>query len=253
MATLTQLFPVGQYLAGAGAAGSFTQVFIYNTNINSVQNGGQCCLWSVPTGTTWIRFEVWGGGGDGAGGCCCMQPNIAAGAGAYVRKTVTAVAGNSYTICAAGSGCCSPSCCGTNGFTSYVCGGTGSGAVAMCAAGGPASCSQCFMYGGCACTGNTETCRSGSFCGGDFGLPAISGASHTTTCGYQSWQYVPSGPYIGTGVRHSRDYCTYGTGCEVLQGHASFPGGGGGGALMYGGGCCWGNHGAGGLVIISYR
>lgn len=253
MATLSSLFPVSQYLAGASASGAFSQTFIYNASHGSVQNGGQCCLWTVPAGTTWIRFEVWGGGGDGPGGCCCQQPNQSGGAGAYARKTVTAVVGNTYTICAAGTGCCSPNCCGTQGFPSYVCGGTGSGAVAMCAIGGPPSCAQCFMYGSCACIGNSETCRSGSYCGADFGLPAISGAAHTTTCGYQSWQYVPSGPYIGTGVRHGRDYCTSGTGCDMLGGHASFPGGGGGGASSYGGGCCWGSHGAGGLVVISYR
>jgi hypothetical protein len=253
MATLSSLFPVSQYLVGGASSGAFTQVLVYNTSVDSVQNGGQCCLWTVPAGTTWIRFEMWGGGSDGPGGCCCQQPNASGGAGAYARKTVTAVPGNTYTVCAGGSGCCSPNCCGTQGFTSYVCGGTGSGIVNACAAGGPPSCSQCQMYGGQSCVGNTNTCRSGSFSGADFGLPAIGGASHPSTCGYQSWQYVPSGPYIGAGARHSMDYCQSLSGCQAIGGFASFPGGGGGGAHSNGGGCCWGSHGAGGLVVISYR
>ena len=254
MATLSSLFPVGNYLAGAGASGSFTQLFVYNTSVTSAQNGGQCCLWTVPAGTTWIRFELWGGGSDGPGACCCQQPNQSGGAGAYGRRTVTAVPGNTYTICAGGSGCCPGPCCGTQGFASYVCGGTGTGIMCACASGGPPSCGQCFMYGSCTCIGNTNvTSISSSYCNVDFGLPAISGAAHTTTCGFQSWQYVPSGPYIGTGVRHSRDYCTTGSGCYMMEGFASFPGGGGGGAVSYGGGCCWGGAGAGGLVIVSYR
>jgi hypothetical protein len=43
------------------------------------------------------------------------------------------------------------------------------------------------------------------------------------------------------------------SGCQSIGGFATFPGGGGGGAQANGQGCCWGNHGAGGLVIISYR
>lgn len=254
MASLTTLFPVSQYLAGAGGVGAFEQIYVYSTSVDSVQNGGRCCQFTVPAGTSWIRFEMWGGGSDGPGACCCQQPNQSGGAGAYARKTVKAVAGNTYTVCAGGSGCCSPNCCGTQGFTSYVCGGTSTGVVDACAAGGPPSCSLCWVgYNGCGCISNTTTCRSDSFKGADFGLPAISGASKGGSCGYQSWQYVPSGPYIGGGHRHSHDYCQSLSGCQSIGGFASWPGGGGGGAQSNGGGCCWGNHGAGGLVVISYR
>lgn len=253
MANLSTLFPVSQFLTGGGSTGAFTQIYVYSTSVDSVSNGGRCCLWTVPDGVKWIRFELWGAGSSGPGGCCCQQPNQSGGAGAYGRKTVTAVPGNTYTICAASSGACSPTCCGSEGATSYVNGGTGTGVVAACAAGGPVSCSSCQMYGGNGCTGFTNTCRSGSFNGVDFGLPAISGASHPSTCGYQSWQYVPSGPYIGGGTRHSVDYCQGQSGCQAIGGFASFPGGGGGGAISNGGGCCWGSHGAGGLVVISYR
>lgn len=255
MATLTQLFPVSNFLTGA-ASGNFTTIYVHSTSIDSPSNGGACCLFTVPTGTSWIRFEVWGGGSAGPGACCCQQPVQSGGAGAYARRTVPATAGNTYTVCAGGSTGCMPTCCGTEGNPSFVSGGTGGSAVAMCAAGGPTSFSQCFMISsGCAFAGqNTNSCRSGSFCGADFGLPAISGASQSSgTCGFQHWQYVPNGPYIGAGVRTGWDYCIAGSGCQSIGGFASFPGGGGGGAQSHGGGCCWGNHGAGGLVIISYR
>ena len=253
MATLSSLFPSTNYTSGS-AAGNFSTIYVYNTSVDTVNNGGFCCQFTVPSNTTWARFEIWGAGSQGPGGCCCQQPAQSGGAGAYVRKTVGVVVGNTYTVCAGGSGCCSVTCCGTEGFPSYVCGGTGIGVVAACAAGGPTSCGQCFVgYAGCVLIGNTNTCRSGSYCGGDFGLPAISGAARPGTCGYQTWQYVPSGPYSGPGVRHSFDFCQALSGCQAIGGFATFPGGGGGGAQANGQGCCWGSFGAGGLVIISYR
>lgn len=252
MARLTDLFPVSNFLT-SGAAGEFNTLYVYNTSVDSVNNGGRCCLWTVPDNTNWIRFEVWGAGSSGPGGCCCQQAAQSGGAGAYARRTITATPGQSYTICAGGSGCCATTCCGTEGFPSFVSGGSGGSAVALCAAGGPTSCAQCFRFGGGTFCGNTNTCKSGSWCGADFGLPAISGASNTGTCGFQGWQYVPSGPYIGAGVRHGKDFCIRVSGCDSLGGFASFPGGGGGGAISGGGGCCWGGFGAGGLVIVSYR
>jgi hypothetical protein len=252
MSDLQSLFPIGNF-ASTSAPGAFTQVYVYNTGLDSLSNGGQCCLWTVPADTSWVRFETWGGGSSGGGSCCCQQPRQSGGAGAYARRTVAATPGQTYTVCGAGSTACSPTCCGTEGYPSFVNGGASAGAVALCAAGGPAGCTGCFMYGGCTYTGNTHTCRSGSYCGEDFGLPAISGASQQGTCGYQGWQYVPSGPYIGGGVRHGIDYCQSLSGCASIGGYASFPGGGGGGAQANGGGCCYGSHGAGGLVIITYR
>lgn len=252
MARLSDLFPVSNFLT-SGAAGEFNTLYVYNTSRDSPQNGGRCCAWTVPDNANWIRFEVWGGGGDGPGGCCCQQPTQSGGAGAYARRTVPATPGQTYTICAGGTGCCARPCCGTEGFPSFVSGGSGGSAVALCAAGGPASCGNCFRFSGNYYSGNTLTCKSNSFCGQDFGLPAISGASNPGTCGFQGWQYVPSGPYIGAGVRHGKDFCIRVSGCDSLGGFASFPGGGGGGATSGGGGCCWGGFGAGGLVIVSYR
>ena len=119
MSSLTQLFPIANFLTGA-AAGNFTTIYVYNTNIDSVSNGGSCCLFTVPSGTSWIRFELWGGGSAGPGACCCQQPVQSGGAGAYARKTVAATAGNTYTVCAAGSTARMPTCCGTEGSPSFA-------------------------------------------------------------------------------------------------------------------------------------
>jgi hypothetical protein len=249
MANLSTLFPLSTFIALSAT----DQIYVYNTSITSVSNGGRCCLWTVPSGIRWAKFEVWGGGSSGPGGCCCQQPTQTGGAGAYARKTITVISGDTYRICAAGSTGCSSTCCGTEGFPSYVQTESATNTINLCARGGPTSCGNCFMFSGTGnCCGYTRVCHCDSFCGEDFGLPAISGASMVTTCGYNSWQYAPQGPYIGGGVRISRDYCVTGSGCQSIGNFAVWPGGGGGGAQTASGNCCWGNHGAGGLVVITY-
>lgn len=258
MANLTDLFPVADYVVG-GAAGQLEQIYVYNTNLTTENNGGLCCQFTVPADTTWIRFEVWGAGGNGPGACCCQQPNQSGGAGAYARKTITSfAAGDTFTVCAGGTGCCTCSCCGAEGFSSFVIDdsvdapvfGTSPG---LCARGGPTACSQCFMFSSCAYVGFSRNCRFSSFAGHDFGLPAISGAARSFWCGRGAWQWVPQGPYIGGGQRHSFDYCCGGSGSGVTNGRAVFPGGGGGGAQVGGQNYCFGDFGAGGLIIITYR
>lgn len=253
MANLTTLFPAANFIVD-DPTDRFRSLYVFNTSVDSPQNAGRCCLFTTPSNACWLRFELWGSGGNGPGGCCCQQPSQSGGAGAYARITIPATAGNQYTICAGGSGCCTTSCCGSEGFSSFVTGGSGGSTVNICAAGGPPSCGMCFIgYSGCICVGNTLTCRSNSFSGATFGLPAISGASNPGTCGFQTWQYVPAGPNIGPGVRHSWDYCNSSSGCQALGGFATFPGGGGGGAITNGGPTCWGTFGAGGLVVVTYR
>jgi hypothetical protein len=85
-------------------------------------------------------------------------------------------------------------------------------------------------------------------------LPAQSGSSRSMWCHSASYQFVPQGPNFGGGIRPGRDFCTsIASGCYALNGFASFPSGGGGGAMTSGGGYCWGGHGAGGLVIVTFR
>ena len=254
MALLSELFPTSNYVvAGGGGGGAMEQIYVYNTNIESNLNGGASCSWTVPAGTTWARFELWGGGGGGAGGCCCQQPATSGGAGAYSRKTLSVTPGETYSICAAGTTNCSTPCCGAPGYPTYVSGPN----VCMCSLGGPAGCNSCFMIdGGCTCWGGTMSCRGNDYCieNADFGLRAIGGSTVMRPfCGRQSYQMVPQGPYIGGGKKSSYNYCEAGHGLRSVGSHATFPGGGGGGAVSYGGGCCWGHWGAGGLVIITYR
>lgn len=256
MATLRDLFPTSQFVSG-GVSGGMEQTYVYNTSFDSTNNGGRCCLWTVPTGVTWARFEVWGGGGGGAGACCCQQPRRGAGGGAYVRKTIEVNPGDSYRICAAGSTSCSPNCCGQIGFPSYVVPNSVSGCcICLCAQGGYGGCTGCFMIdNGCIYSGMT-CCRNGSYSGTpdfDFGLPAMSGGARLGQCGHLSYEMVGAAPYLGHGLRNGWDYCHSGSGCQSIGGWATFPGGGGGSAISSGGGCCWGNHGGSGLVIITYR
>lgn len=251
MANLSVLFPRPAPIGGDTF--EFDQIQVFNTSITSVTNGGCCCLWTVPSGVNWARFEVWGGGSTGPGACCCQQPAQSGGAGAYARKTITVTSGDTYRICAAGSTCCTSSCCGVEGFPSYVQTESAATTINLCARGGPPSCGRCFIgYSGCICIGNTRVESTGSFCGEDFGLPAISGASNPGTCGFKTYQHVPQGPYIGGGARTSMTYCTTLNGCASLGGHAVWPGSGGGGAVTGSGASCWGHWGAGGLVTVTY-
>lgn len=249
MANLSTLFPISDYLVLTNT----DIIYVYNTSITSASNGGRCCLWTVPSGTSFAIFEVWGGGGSGPGACCCQQPTQSGGAGAYARKTIQVIPGDTYRVCAAGSTSCTCSCCGSEGNPSYVQTESATNTINLCARGGPTSCAQCFMMSaGCVCIGNTRICATDSFCGADFGLPAVSGASHHETCGYNHWQYVPQGPYIGGGARMSFDYCVSNGGPTHIGNEAPFPGGGGGGAVVGSGNFCFGGHGAGGLVKITF-
>lgn len=251
MASLTTLFPTSQFTTTFPAV---DQLYVYNTSLATASNGGSCCLWTIPANISWAKFEVWGGGGRGPGGCCCQWPVQSGGAGAYARKTIQVRAGDTYRICAGGSTDCSCACCGTAGFPSYVQTETALYTINLCAQGGPPSCSSCFAgINPLLCVGNTGVCTTGSFCGADFGLPAITGAAMLATCGYQSFQYVPAGPFVGDGVKNSYDYCAGGfSGCAAIGGNPSWPGGGGAGAHTLSGAFCFGQFGAGGLVLITF-
>lgn len=250
MSDLRTLFPDSRYNITVGGSATFGTVRVYNTTMNSPQNGGCCCYWTVPAGVTWAKFEVWGSGGDGGGACCCQHPAMGGGSGSYTRKTTRVVPGQGYTICAGGSGCCSQTCKGTDGFPSYVCNASATYPVCLCASGGYGGTSGCFYAIGSCFHCSTNIC--GTTCGGDFSICGITGSAHASWCGYDSWHYSPNGPYLGTGVNISRTHCgEFWMGCA---GNPSvFPGGGGGTAISYGGSCCWGGWGAGGLVIVTYK
>lgn len=250
MSDLRSLFPDTDYVVSYINSVAFNQLYVYNTNTQSACNNGQCCLWTVPANTNFAKFEVWGGGGSGGGACCCQQPSKGGGAGSYVRKTIQVRPGDTYTICAASSGCCAVNAQGQFGYPSYACNPSATYPLCLCASGGDAGTSCCF-----AAIGGNYHCSSnicGSTCGGDFGLCSMTGTAHQSWCGFDAYHMIPSGPILGSGMRHTRTHCgEFWMGCNAI-GDVSFPGGGGGTAISYGG-CCWGGWGAGGLVIITYK
>ena len=67
---------------GAGTSITPQDFSVYNTSTQTASNGGQCCAWTVPSGTTYAVFEMWSGGGSGDGSCCCMQGGGAGAGGA---------------------------------------------------------------------------------------------------------------------------------------------------------------------------
>ena len=253
MATLTSLFPDASTLTiNQPSTGQFNQLYVRNTNYDSVTNGGFCCLWTVPAGTTWARFEVWGAGGDGGGACCCQQPAMGGGSGSYARKTTRVTPGEQYRLCAGGSGCCSQLCQGTSGFPSYAMNNAASTyPVGLCASGGYGGNSGCF-YAISSCY-HCGTVICGCVCGHDFGLCGLTGSAHASWCGFDAWQYVPQGTYSGGGVRTGSTHCgEFWMGCAIMGNGNIFPGGGGGTAISYGG-CCWGGWGAGGQVLVTFK
>ena len=75
-----------QFLFGYAEEKSVPQeLAVYNTSTTSVNNGGRCCLWTVPAGTSYAIFELWGGGASGDGACCC-QMGYPSTSGSYGQK-----------------------------------------------------------------------------------------------------------------------------------------------------------------------
>jgi hypothetical protein len=253
MASLTTLFPDSRYSISIGGVTQLSVLYVYNTNTTSVTNGGICCGWTVPTGATWALFDVWGGGGSGAGACCCQQPFQAGASGSYTRKYTRVNPGEVYTICAAGSGCCSTTCCGVCGYPSYVCNASATYPVCLCASGGCGGQSQCFIAnGGCY---PSLSCVTGTTCGGSLSMCGHFASDHGGgSCAFEHWHYVPGAPYKSSGVRVSRDSCGLLSGCQMMGDTPPlFPAGAGATSSVHGGACCWGQWGAGGMIKITYR
>ena len=235
------------------------QFMVYKTSRNTAGacDGGCCCCWVYPTGTTWAIFEVWSAGGDGPGACCCQGPYMNGGTGQYTKKYVSIGGANCFfTICSAGSGCCSQPCCGTCGFPSFVLNYAGSQVV--CASGGSGGCSVCHHMGGQACTGIcTPTCMKGCSSSGDFNMPTMSAPDHQSNfCTSSAYTWLHGPTKLMNNTRHSGDTCTVGMTamgcCYFYNNHGMFPGGGGNSGQACGGPCCWGAWGIGGLVLVTY-
>jgi len=67
---------------------------------------GASCTWTVPSGATKARFQIWGaGGGANKPPCCCGHTPFGS-TGAYSSVIVPVQAGWTYTLCAGCAYCC---------------------------------------------------------------------------------------------------------------------------------------------------
>ncbi len=146
---------------------------------------GSSCTWTVPGGTTCVRFQIWGSGGGTSESRCCMH-TMPGDTGAYASVIMPVTSGSSYTMCGGCAYCCYAGSDGYNqvrGCPSYI---TGPGLSNFCAEGGwsgcmykqicdrndlyfPVKCNSC-----CCMWINGCMCRSGAtICSGDFETPGF--------------------------------------------------------------------------------
>ena len=226
---------------------------VCNTSPYSQANGGQCCLFTVPAGTTWITFEMWGGGSGGGGSCCCQQGTQGGGGGSYAIKTVNAastggLAGCSYTICAASTSTCAGACYGCGGYTSYV---NGYGLSNFCAQPARSGDTHCFAGSGYYST--CVQCYYCCACGGDLNISGTNASAILSQyCMAYAFNFVTVAPATVSGPLIGPNGCNVGGGANGTYCYGVVPGGGGQNASAYGGGCCWGGFGNQGQVNITY-
>ena len=242
-----------EYLYGydAGGAQTPTEITVFNTNIDTGNNGGFCCLFTVPTGVKGVSGEVWAGGGAGAGGYCCTY-GCGGSPGGYVEFHAPVSAGDSVTICAAGSTCCRSYNSCENGNNSYVC---KPGAWCVIACGG---CHGYWQCNGFNCYTCQRVCQES---GGNVAGTGVTSTIYPRNLSYvfgNNWCYqhtyeVNPGPAMTGHTRMFENGCCmnrYGAGCYF----GTFPGGGGMTSHTQGG-CTsqCGTPGAGGQVYLIFR
>jgi len=223
--------------------------YVQNTAANS-QNGGCCLLWTVPAGTKKATFEMWGAGADGQGARCCERAGTMPTNGSYATITVDTTAGQQFTICGAGSGC-EGCCCGTGvqAFPSYV---ISAGSTIGCAPGGNGGCSDftrgSMNTGYICCHALYSSCGLGDVVIAGTGTTAI----QSQYCANHNYMFVAGG---WGSDRKTSDWCASAPaqgGANRMSSCPSFPGGAGTPGTACSGGYCTGQHGAGGLVKVSY-
>jgi hypothetical protein len=229
--------------------------------------------WTVPTNTTEIVFEIWGGGGGGAGACCC-QWGVPGGSGAYARKTVTGTLGGcQYEMVIASPTCCSPNAaCGFRGCTTYI---SGFGLSNFCAEGGIPGCTICSIHtvfnSGVYFVPSQEN-QCACYYGADYGVPGRPGGLHgnfstPSACEYKNIHTVPpelpgisalgGTTYYQTRILADQDTqisrrCKIGNGFVGSRLTAT-PGTGGASAVTCAGSCFCGSPGHPGLIRVSYK
>lgn len=96
------------------------EVIFYNTSTDP-ENGGICCLWSVPGGVNIITGQLWGGGGSGDANCSTSTGWPGA-AGGFVEFAQGVEGGSNLTVCIAGTTARPASRTNAvDGFDSYIC------------------------------------------------------------------------------------------------------------------------------------
>jgi hypothetical protein len=228
---------------------------VFNAS-NVPNNGGACCLWTVPAGVRVMNIELWGAGASGQGARCCEIGGIGPTTGTYALKTQAVSCGQTYTICAASSGCdaCVDGlCCGItpSGSGSFV---SCSGTVIACASGGQGANGEITRGGsfGYACCwsrlGCNTSCADIAFAG--------SGSVYLRNQYCHNTMYDITAGGMNTG-KASKDLC--GVPCFLMCGFTvsnncpSWPGGVGGTGRACAGDFKMGQHSAGGLVKISFQ
>ena len=140
---------------------------------------GKNCTWTVPSGVTQARFQIWGAGGGSGTSCCCGgSPN--GGSGAYASVIIPVSPGDTYTLCAGCAYCCytERAQMTADGSASYV---QGNNLNNFCAEGGESSIfcevktrqqmaansgSYCMYAGSCICNSGSDYCSNSTETGG---------------------------------------------------------------------------------------
>ena len=219
--------------------------------------------WTVPTGVTAIKVEVWGGGGGGGSANGAFLTTYGAGGGgggAYQVATFAVTPGQTYSVVIGAGGTAGSSSAGGTGGISTVTGITGVGTVSANGGGGGGRGNGGNGAAGSAGTGGFNNggaggASSGNGAGGGGGAgnstptgTGNGGAGSNTAAGAAGLGSPNTAPYAGGIGAAART--TSGTGIT-----ATAVGGGGGGGRAngisgnsyYGGGS-----GAAGQVVITY-
>jgi len=169
-------------------------------------NCGRCCQWTVPSGVTRARFQLWGAGGHPGGAPCCCGDAPFGSTGAYASVIIPVTAGNTYTLCAGCAFCCfASSTSGAQripGCPSYV---TGTGLNNFCANGGQGSLGTWMAAYGAptTCYLGFVNCTGQSICNGG-GNTCFNGCAGALLC------YIPGASYFGTTTSATSPSIVYG-------------------------------------------
>ncbi len=139
--------------------GDFNNGFCVCNGSGNYWRCGCNCTWTVPSGVTCARFQIWGPGSSSGSSCCCGV-GMPGTSGAYASVIMPVTAGSNYTLCAGCAYCCYG--CWNNvqrGGDSYV---QGPGISNFCVNGGDnCYCRMVKDYGICmglSCTYNQFWC-----------------------------------------------------------------------------------------------